>query len=236
MERRDEIVRLLRRRTGWTVDRLAEEVEASRRTVLRDLTELRNRGFEIPGMSGPGGGVRLEPTSVLVSSNLATEELVALVLSVGIAKCMGSIPFAAGAERALAKLESALPAQRSAQVQAFLQRIVFEPSPARATDPPCPVDHRFLAAFEQGFTRCVVLSFTYTDRAGNRTRRRIEPHGLLLRVPHWYAIAWDLGRHEPRLFRADRVSRPIVSDDGFGSRPHDLVTGLCPDARPALAH
>jgi predicted DNA-binding transcriptional regulator YafY len=230
-ERRDEIVRALRRLAGWTVDALAAEVGASRRTVLRDLNALRDRGFEIPGRTGPGGGVRLEPTSVLISSNLLTEELVALVLSVATSRSTTAIPFAAGAERALAKLESALPAQRSSELQAFMQRIVIGDQAKDLAEIPGPVDSRFLALFEQSFSRCLVLRFTYTDSHGNRTRRQIEPHGLLLRVPYWYAIAWDRAKNEPRLFRADRVRRPLLTEVSFTPRPQDLVTGLCPDAR-----
>jgi predicted DNA-binding transcriptional regulator YafY len=76
-----------------------------------------------------------------------------------------------------------------------------------------------------------VLAFGYTDRHGHRTRRRIEPHGLLVRAPYWYAIAWDCDRCESRLFRADRMQRPRLTGVAFTPRPEDLVTGLCPDAR-----
>jgi predicted DNA-binding transcriptional regulator YafY len=231
-ERRDEIVRLLRRRGGWTVDALAGEIGASRRTVLRDLSMLRDLGFDIPGMAGPGGGVRLEPTSVLVSSNLVTEELVALVLTVAAARSTMTMPFAAGAERALAKIEAALPPQRSSELQAFMQRIVVGDGQAEVSETSGGVDPRFLGCFEQSFTQGLVLRFTYTDRDGNRTRRQIEPHGLLVRAPDWYAIAWDRDKDEPRLFRADRARRPSVTDIHFAPRPEDLVTGLCPDAHP----
>jgi predicted DNA-binding transcriptional regulator YafY len=77
-----------------------------------------------------------------------------------------------------------------------------------------------------------VLRFTYADRNGNCTRRQIEPHGLLVRAPNWYAIAWDRDKDEPRLFRADRARRPFVTSVRFAPRAEDLVTGLCPDARP----
>jgi predicted DNA-binding transcriptional regulator YafY len=233
-ERRDEIVRMLRRRARWTVDALADEVGASRRTVLRDMNALRDRGYDISGMTGPGGGVRLEPTSVLISSNQLTDELVALVLTAATSRATTSIPFAAPADRALEKLEAALPAPRSSELQAFMQRIVIGEPATDLRETPGPVDPRFLSVFEQGFTRCLVLRFTYTNRHGDgdRARRQIEPHGLLVRVPYWYAIAWDRKKNEPRLFRADRVRRPLLTGVPFIPRPRDLVTGLCPDARP----
>lgn len=109
MERRDELVRLLRRRADWTVAGLARELEVSRRTVLRDLSALRDAGFDIDTFSGPGGGVRLNPTSVLVTSQLRASEVVALILSAEIARATKTVPFAAGAEIALTKIEQALP-------------------------------------------------------------------------------------------------------------------------------
>jgi predicted DNA-binding transcriptional regulator YafY len=54
LERRETLVQLLRRRGDWTIDDLAYELGVSRRTILRDVNHLRERGFEISGMSGPG--------------------------------------------------------------------------------------------------------------------------------------------------------------------------------------
>ena len=45
--RHDAIVRSLRRNGTSTVDELAEEVGASRRTVLRDIGALRDEGYVI---------------------------------------------------------------------------------------------------------------------------------------------------------------------------------------------
>ena len=41
MDRRDQLLRLLRRRADWTVAGLAGQLGVSRRTVLRDLGGLR---------------------------------------------------------------------------------------------------------------------------------------------------------------------------------------------------
>jgi DeoR/GlpR family transcriptional regulator of sugar metabolism len=47
LERRETLVQLLRRRGDWTIDDLAYELGVSRRTILRDVNHLRERGFEI---------------------------------------------------------------------------------------------------------------------------------------------------------------------------------------------
>jgi predicted DNA-binding transcriptional regulator YafY len=50
----------------------------------------------------------------------------------------------------------------------------------------------------------------------------------------WYVIAWDRGRNGARLFRADRIGAPTVTDHRFVPRPAHFVSDTCPDARPAL--
>jgi predicted DNA-binding transcriptional regulator YafY len=230
VDRHDQLLRMLRRRADWTVAELARECGVSRRTVLRDLGALREAGFELDTFSGPGGGVRLNPTTVMITSQLRASEVVALIVSVEIARAVKTVPFAGGAEQALAKIEQALPAARAAELRALRERIlVGEPSKeVRLAD----VDPHLVEAFETAFTTTRLLAFTYRDHQGRSTYRRVEPHGLLIRQPQWYVIAWDTGKNAPRLFRADRVSKPTVTDHTFVPRPSELVTGVCPDAKP----
>ncbi len=124
---------MMRRRADWRVEDLAAELAVSKRTVMRDLSRLRDRGFDISSMSGPGGGVHLEPTSVMVTSQLTGDEVVALILSVAISQATPFMPFADGAERALAKIQAALPRERAVELQRFMQRVlVGEPAPRSA--------------------------------------------------------------------------------------------------------
>lgn len=228
-ERRDELLRLLRRRGDWTVDRLADTLVVSRRTVLRDISLLRDRGFDITGLSGPGGGVHLEATSVAITSHLAADEVVALILAVAVSESTSWIPFAAAAQSALAKIEAALPAKRVEELQRVMQRVLVDEA---LPDEPhgYRIDPDLVSRFERAFTANLLLGFNYTDRHGRRTRRRVEPHGLLIRAPLWYIIAWDPRRDAPRLFRADRMRRPVVTNETFVPRPHELVTNVCPHA------
>ena len=235
IDRREQLLRLLRRRADWTVDALAERLEVSRRTILRDIGALRESGFNLDTFSGPGGGVRLNPTSVMITSQLRTDEVVALVLSVAIARAAGTVPFAAEAEPALTKIEQSLPPARANELRACRERILVG-DPSRETPTEAPVDPGLIGAFETAFSATRLLAFRYRTRNGRTTRRLVEPHGLLVRPPIWYVIAWDTGRHAPRLFRADRITEPEVTDRTFVARPNDLVTGVCPDARaPTMA-
>ena len=230
-DRRDRLLRLLRRRADWTAAGLARQLGVSRRTVLRDFGALREAGFDLATFSGPGGGVRLNPASIMITSQLRASEVVALIVSAEIARAASTVPFAAGAEHALAKIEQALPASRADELRTLRERILVG-DPSRNARP-AAIDPALVEAFETAFTTTRLLAFTYRDHQGRRTERLVEPHGLLVRPPLWYVLAWDTAKNAPRLFRADRISTPAVTGHTFVPRPSDLVTGVCPDARPA---
>lgn len=235
-ERRDTLVRLLRRGGLRSVRQLADELEVSRRTVLRDLSVLRARGYRLATGSGRGGGVQLDPSSVLVASQLSTDEVVSLVLSVATLRAAPWMPFASGAERALAKIEGSLPRERARALREVMRRIfVGDPSPPASARDAGTVDPKLLLAFEQALTQERVLRFDYTDRYGHATRRVVEAHGLLVRAPLWYIVAWDIAKDAPRLFRMDRIRAPRITDATVPARSLDFIAGACPDARLAAA-
>lgn len=159
------------------------------------------------------------------------EEVDALILSLAIARAMPWMPFAAGADGALAKIEGALPRPRAEELQRFMQRVLVDdpwPTPPKSLG---PIDPALVGVFERAFTAGRRLSFGYVNAAGRDSHRTVEPHGLLIRAPLWYVIAWDPEIDAPRLFRADRMREACVDESAFLPRPHDLVTGACPDAQ-----
>ncbi|MCP5032462.1 MAG: WYL domain-containing protein [Actinomycetia bacterium] len=234
-EREERLLRLLRHRARCTADGLAAELGVSRRTVLRDLQRLRDRGFDISSMTGPGGGVRLEPTSVMITSQLKGREVVALLLAVAIASASPGIPFLAAADTAIAKIEASLPKARADELQRFMHRVMIDPPQGTAGATSGPVVAGLVDEFEKAFTANRMLEFAYTDRAGRRTKRSVEPHGLLVTWPNWYVIAWDPQPDATRLFRADRIEKPRMAEQEFIPRPHDLIMRPHPNAFSARA-
>ncbi len=73
-----DLKELLEAREHGTVASFARQLGVSRRTVLRDLATLRERGVPIDAEGGPGGGVRLSEDRGLIGVHFAQDELVAL--------------------------------------------------------------------------------------------------------------------------------------------------------------
>ena len=118
--RHDTIVRILRRSGTSTVADLAEEVGASRRTVLRDIAALRDEGFVIHSEPGRGGGLQLDPHSVQTTARLSVTEVFALLISVASMRVAGNLPFSGLADAGLAKIERALPSDKIRDLRRFL--------------------------------------------------------------------------------------------------------------------
>ena len=228
--RRLALLAWLRAQGTATVPEAAERFGVSVRTVARDLAALREMDEPVEGEPGRGGGIRLNASARLPPVRLAVEEVTGLVLSLAIARQASPMaPFWASAEGALDKLVAALPLERAASLRALLRRVITgRPATPAVAGTVQPVDPGVLVLFERAFTGGRGLTFTYTDRAGNRSLRRVEPHGLLHQPPVWYLLAHDLDREAPRMFRADRIARARMLEISFVPRPVELLEALVP--------
>jgi len=204
-----DLADLLRGRAETSVGHLAQELGVSERTVLRDLAALRERGLPIAGQVGPGGGIRLEGSRGLTAVHLALTEVVAIWLAARVSRQASDLPWSQAASSGLAKLLASLPKPKAAQLRELCRRVFVGPPAsadiqASAGRPPAEL----LRLVEEAFSRRIGLGFHYVDRQGQRTDRRVEPHGLLVDPPVWYLLSRDADKGLPRTFRIDRISRP----------------------------
>ncbi|WP_037311543.1 helix-turn-helix transcriptional regulator [Ruegeria halocynthiae] len=228
--RHDAIVRTLRRNGTATVDELACQVGASRRTVLRDIGALRDQGFVIHSECGRGGGVQLDPQSVQTTARLSVTEVFALLISVAAMRASRSLPFSGLADSGLAKIEKALPSDKVRDLRRFLDCLhVGQLSPKQDTSDMGTIDPALLPAFETAFLQRQNLRYGYQDAKGAETSREVEPQAMLILPPLWYLVAWDSSREDFRHFRMDRISRPeIVEGTSFRRRHVPFEDDVCP--------
>lgn len=228
--RHDAIVRTLRRNGTSTIDALADGVGASRRTVLRDISALRDQGFVIHSESGRGGGVQMDPQSIQTTTRLSVAEVFALLISVAAMRAAQNLPFSDLADAGLAKIERALPSDKVRDLRRFLECLhIGQLSPQQDISDIGPIDPTLLPAFETAFLRQVHLRFRYRDGQGFETRREVEPQAMLILSPLWYLVAWDPARDDFRHFRMDRISSPEpVADAPFRRRHVPFEDDVCP--------
>jgi predicted DNA-binding transcriptional regulator YafY len=228
--RHDTIVRSLRRNGTSTIDALAEEVGASRRTVLRDISALRDEGYVIHSDVGRGGGVQLDPQSMQATAKLLVPEVFALLISVAAMRAAGNLPFSELADAGLAKIEKALPGDKVRDLRAFLDCLhIGQLSPLQDLTDIGRMDPELLPAFEAAFLGRHLIRFGYRDAKGRNTTREVEPQAMLILPPLWYLVGWDPMRDDFRHFRMDRISTPeAVPDSSFRRRHVPFEDDVCP--------
>lgn len=228
--RQNAIVRALRRNGTSTVAELAEQIGASRRTVLRDIGALRDAGHVIHSDVGRGGGLRLDPRSVQTTARLSVPEVFGLLISVAAMRAAYNLPFSELADAGLANIEVALPADKIRDLRALLSCLhKGKLSPQQNLSDMGRLDPNLLPTFEESFLGRKHIVFDYTDAKGRQTRREVEPQALLILPPLWYLVAWDHARQDFRHFRMDRVSNPeVVTESSFRRRHVPFDDDVCP--------
>jgi predicted DNA-binding transcriptional regulator YafY len=228
--RHDAIVRTLRRNGTSTIDALAEEVSASRRTVLRDICALREEGFVIHSESGRGGGIQLDPQSMQTTARLSVAEVFALLISVAAMRAAQNLPFSDLADAGLAKIEKTLPSDKVRDLRRFLGCLhIGQLSPKQDLSDLGQIDPALLPTFEATFLQQRHIRFDYRDAKGTKTSREVEPQAMLILQPLWYLVGWDPTRNDFRHFRMDRISKPeCIHDAPFRRRHVPFEEDVCP--------
>jgi predicted DNA-binding transcriptional regulator YafY len=186
---------LLRGRRLTTAQQLADWLHVSLRTVYRDVRDLQLSGVPIEGEAGIG--YRLNRTASLPPLTFTADELAALAAGARMLETWGGAGFAAGARGALAKIASAMPADR----RATLERLpIFVPSFHIKPEFSAKVDLLHQAIDGRRVTR-----FAYQDRDGAHTERRVWPLGLAYWGARWSIGAWCELRRDFRNFDIDRM-------------------------------
>ncbi|MCH1640964.1 WYL domain-containing protein [Paenibacillus timonensis] len=195
MDRMMAIVMALQQRAE-TAQSLADRLEVSKRTVLRDMQALTEIGIPLIALSGPGGGYRLMDGFRLPPLQLDAGEALTVLLALdGMGKYGGS-PFREAKWTVADKIRSALPEQMLGQIAPLLRHVEME-VPERGIQAP------FLSAL-MGYAaggkwiRAEYRSMNYRRQLTLKPLRVYAAHGF------WYCEAESLEHGEKRTFRVDR--------------------------------
>ncbi|MEX3682691.1 helix-turn-helix transcriptional regulator [Paraburkholderia sp. BR14320] len=218
-----QIAELLRGRRLITAKQLADWLNISLRTVYRDVRDLQLSGVPIEGEAGIG--YRLSRSASLPPLTFTADELAALAAGARMLESWGGAGFASGARGALAKIASAMPADK----RAALERLaIFAPSFHIKSDFSTQLDtlHRAIDTRQ-------VVRFAYTDANGADTERRVWPLALAYWGARWTLGAWCELRSDFRNFGLEKMRDLTVLEtypDQEGRRLADLLRYL--NARP----
>jgi predicted DNA-binding transcriptional regulator YafY len=209
------LLSLLQARRYWPGPELAGRLQVSPRTLRRDIDRLRELGYPIQAQRGVEGGYQLAAGTALPPLLVEDDEAVALVIGLQAAAQSAVEGIAESSVRALAKVVQVMPARLRRRVEALSAMTVPASwgSAAQAS-----VDPGTLTTVAITCRDSQRLRFSYTAADGQHTSRHVEPHRLVLLGRRWYLVGYDLGRHDWRSFRLDRLTAPRGTGTRFRPR------------------
>jgi hypothetical protein len=168
----------LQRRGRLTAAQLAEHLEVSVRTVLRDVDALGGAGVPIYSIPGVGGGIDLVEGFRTRLTGLTAPEAAAVFLAgqPTIAHRLGLGVDAAGARR---KLLEALPVETRIAAESVDRWFLHDPDPW----PSHRIPHGELRRVAQAIERRIEVELTFADRNVS-----VKPLGLVLKAGEWHLV------------------------------------------------
>lgn len=229
-ERLLRLLGLLQGRSDWTAQELADRLGVTTRTIRRDITRLRELGYPVEALAGPGGGYRLGAGGKMPPLLLDDGEALAVALGLRMSAMTAVDGLEDHAVSALAKLEHVLPPRLRPRLED-----ISDATTSTLGVPRIQVDLSALAVVAAAIRARQRLRLDYVDSRGNESERHVEPLRLVHTGRRWYLVAFDLDRDDWRTFRLDRVTKPVVTGMRAASRtapdPVELVQrGITVDA------
>jgi predicted DNA-binding transcriptional regulator YafY len=210
------IIQLIRGRCLTTAAYLAQRLEVSERTIYRDIADLQVQGVPIEGEAGVG--YRLGAGFDLPPMMFTQDEAKALVASVRMAQVWLDPAMSQGAQDALGKILSVLPAEARVAAEALA---VYAPPgglPAAA--------QRTLQTLREAVHERRKVFINYRDVADKPSERTLRPLGCFYWGKVWTLAAWCEQRNDFRSFRVDRVTYVRRLDEQFRDEPGRTLADL----------
>jgi predicted DNA-binding transcriptional regulator YafY len=207
-----DLLGLLQARPQWSGSELARRLEVGPRTIRRDIERLRRLGYPVHAVAGAAGGYRLGAGASLPPLLLDDEEAVAIAVGLRTAVSDGVAGIEQTSVRALSKLQQLLPERTRRRVQALGAATIPYPPSGPVADP------ETLLAIATACRDRQLLRFGYRSHDDQRSRRLVEPAGLVHTGRRWYLVGWDQDRVEWRTFRVDRIESPPAPGRRFTPR------------------
>ena len=209
------LMMLLRARGKLTTSFLAETLEVSRRTILRDIDALSVAGVPVYTEGGRGGGIWLDENYRVSLTGLNEQEVYATFVASG-AGPLGDLGLKSAAESTLLKLFAALPSLHRDAVEHFRQRVYIDPQWWWHEDMP---EEPHLPELQRAVYAGLRIRSVYETREGAAAPRVLEPFSLVAKAGIWYLVARRDG--ELRTYRVSRLRDLVVLDEPF-DRPADF--------------
>lgn len=242
-------------RYGLTVERLAELLGVTTRTIRRDLAQLQEAGFPLEQRhrdTQRAWTLSRDAFKSLIASGLTLSELCALYFSRALMEYLAGTPFRKDLASAFEKFEQCLTPAQLNYLEDFPKVLAAKPEPRKKAgrDAPSHVGRLTTAALEH---RRVEMSY-YSFHSRRVKTYLVEPYQVYYAQGGLYIVAAVPAYGEVRVFAVERIRTLRMTDDHFtpvtgievarladslgvnlGGKPETVTIEFQPSAAPYVA-
>ena len=202
-------------------EKLAAKFEISVRTVYRDIRALEEIG--IPVSFETNKGYFVVPGYFLPPVSFTSHEANALILVAALADRFADRSIARHSDNALEKVRTVL-RQSDKEKSEHLSSRTRVLSPPKVEGPQNdPGGSNYLSEVQQAMSEQTILQIDYTDSKNMKTRREVEPIGMIYYTEQWHLIAWCWKRIGYRDFKVKQIDSLRNTAAPFRKKDHISV-------------
>lgn len=195
-ERLNQELIFLRDKNFFQINDLMTEFQISKRTTLRDISELENMGLSFYTESGRNGGYHLINQSLLVPVTFNLEEINAIFFAIKALTLLSATPFEKSYKHIYDKLLATLPKSQQDYVAKLQAGVSYYKVPS-ITAP------NFLNIILQSIVDQRVLDVTYHQ--AEQRQQQLQIFNLLYRNGIWFCDAYDINAKKWGTYRCDKI-------------------------------
>jgi predicted DNA-binding transcriptional regulator YafY len=208
-----------------TAQSLADKMEVSKRTILRDMEALSEMGVPLYAVSGPSGGFRLMDGFKLAPLQLDSQEALTLLFALQSVTSLADSPFNKERWVVRDKVRSLLPQGTLNQIEPLLDHMEVSVPRRQYTTP-------YLSELLTYAAEGTKVELFY--RSENHQRWvQVRPERVYTANGFWYCEAYSHTHGQNRMFRVDRIDmiRPLAQEDWYQTPPFKKEAGSKPPIR-----
>lgn len=195
-----KIVYLLQDKKRMTAKELAEYLEVSTRTILRDIDTLSEAGIPVYTIKGKGGGIFILDHFVLNKTTISKEEQEQILFAL----------------QGLALTEQVEEKELLSKLQALFQNTKtgwIEVDFSRWGSGKSEKDQ--FVFIKEAILQHKVLVFDYTSASGETLKRTVNPIRLVFKRNAWYLQGYCRVKEDYRTFKINRIHNIGIADEEF---------------------
>jgi len=208
IERLLNILYIMLNKDRVTINELADKLEVSRRTIIRDLERLNIAGIPIISYPGVGGGVGIMEGFKIDKSLFLDNDITTILTGLNSLKSLGD----------------------DRKIEYLIQRIIPTGRADSAKESDIIIDlsswfpksetHDIISDFRKAIAVYKIIELEYHSHT-NYSKRMVEPYKLIFKYSDWYLFAYCTMKDDFRMFKLNRISSYSVLEKGFIPRALD---------------